>query len=151
MPPRKWKYDDDDNQIVTIHERKSVRPALQQRDIDTSADVPDVIYFRLPDGTLQAVKTSDDISIGRHSRPEDPSVVIDFEPFDGHQNGISRQHAMIKLVRDLLILVDLDSINGTFVNGERAAPLRRYQLYDGDELTFGRLNVQLHYYKKVSS
>jgi pSer/pThr/pTyr-binding forkhead associated (FHA) protein len=41
--------------------------------------------------------------------------------------------------------VDLDSINGTFVNNRRALPTKRYALMDGDEITVGRLKLTIRY------
>ncbi len=56
--------------------------------------------------------------------------------------GISRRHSEIRVTSDGPHLVssirDLDSTNGTFVNGERISGMR---LEDGDRITVGRTNV----------
>ena len=62
--------------------------------------------------------------------------------------GVSRHHAMIKLVKDNLVLVDVASSNGTFVNGHRAMPTNRYNLVDGDTLTVGRLTLQIRFHRR---
>lgn len=139
-------YQDDDNKVVTIAERKSLRPALPQRDNETT-DVPSLVYFVMPDGIYKPVLTSQDISIGRKPREEDPAVTVDFEVYEGHSLGVSRQHALIKLVKGSLTLVDLDSINGTYINGHRISPIRRYSLQDGDKLSFGKITIQLMFYR----
>lgn len=141
-------YRDEDNKIVTIHERKDVRPALEESRYKDQNIIPDVIYFELPDGTLQEVKTDQNISIGRHSRSEDPPVVIDLEDYDGHSMGVSRHHAMLRVVRNNLVLVDLDSINGTYINGKKAAPAKRYAIHDGDALMIGRIKLHVWFYKR---
>lgn len=49
--------------------------------------------------------------------------------------SISRQHARISLVGGQFILEDLDSANGTFVNGQQVS--KKWQLGDGAEIQFG--------------
>lgn len=58
---------------------------------------------------------------------------------------ISRQHARVAPERDGFVVYDLNSANGTFVNG---APVRRQQLEPGNVVAFGplafRLELQAH-------
>ena len=53
--------------------------------------------------------------------------------------GISRHHAMISMHHDHLELEDMDSSNGTFVNGERI--LERHKLEDGDLIGVGSVEL----------
>ncbi len=46
--------------------------------------------------------------------------------------GVSRRHAVIRMVGDSAVIEDLGSANGTFVGGER---ITRRDLKDGDEIT----------------
>lgn len=50
----------------------------------------------------------------------------------------SRQHASIDLQGDTWIISDLDSANGTFVNGER---IRERALRPGDEIRVGDTRI----------
>ena len=64
--------------------------------------------------------------------------------------SISAQHAEISLEFDdqdekLFFLTDLDSANGTFVNGERLAPDERRQLDDMDSIRLGPV-VKLQFF-----
>ncbi|MDI3381536.1 FHA domain-containing protein [Xenophilus aerolatus] len=61
---------------------------------------------------------------------------------------VSRRHAVIERVDDGHILTDLDSLNGTFVNG---APLRirSHRLRHGDSVTLGR--CQLRFLQKAGT
>jgi pSer/pThr/pTyr-binding forkhead associated (FHA) protein len=59
---------------------------------------------------------------------EQADVVID-DP------GVSRRHAVIRPVQDGLEIEDLDSLNGTWVNGRRIATATR--LAPGDRVTLG--------------
>jgi hypothetical protein len=52
--------------------------------------------------------------------------------------GISRRHAQIQLDAGHAVLNDLDSTNGTFVDGER---VRSAPLTDGSQITMGRTRI----------
>lgn len=54
---------------------------------------------------------------------------------------VSRRHAVIERVDDGHLLTDLDSLNGTFVNG---APLRirSHRLRHGDSVSIGRCELR---------
>ena len=51
--------------------------------------------------------------------------------------GLSRRHFRISMDRRWAWLEDLNSTNGTFVNGERLVPYRARQLRAGDEIAAG--------------
>jgi len=52
--------------------------------------------------------------------------------------GVSRHHAEIRVEDGEVVLVDLGSTNGTFVNGQ---PVRRVILTDGTRVTLGRTTL----------
>jgi Protein of unknown function (DUF3662)/FHA domain len=52
--------------------------------------------------------------------------------------GVSRHHAEIRVEDGDVVLVDLGSTNGTFVNGQ---PIRRVSLTDGTRVTLGRTTL----------
>jgi hypothetical protein len=52
--------------------------------------------------------------------------------------GVSRHHAELRLEDGDVVLVDLGSTNGTFVNGQ---PVRRVLLTDGTRVTLGRTTL----------
>jgi hypothetical protein len=52
--------------------------------------------------------------------------------------GVSRHHAELRVEDGQVVLVDLGSTNGTFVNGE---PVRRVTLTDGTQVTLGRTTL----------
>ncbi|HEV8409733.1 MAG TPA: trypsin-like peptidase domain-containing protein [Gemmatimonadaceae bacterium] len=69
------------------------------------------------------------ISIGRH-----PLNDLRFDP--ERDPDASSKHAEIRILGERATLHDLDSTNGTFVNGHRIAGERA--LFDGDLISFGR-------------
>lgn len=52
--------------------------------------------------------------------------------------GVSRHHAEIRVEGPEIVLVDLGSTNGSFVNGQ---PIRRVTLVDGSRVTMGRTTL----------
>lgn len=52
--------------------------------------------------------------------------------------GVSRHHAELRVEDGQVVLVDLGSTNGTFVNGQ---PVRRVGLSDGTHVTLGRTTL----------
>jgi hypothetical protein len=52
--------------------------------------------------------------------------------------GVSRHHAELRVEDSQVVLVDLGSTNGTFVNGQ---PVRRVTLTDGTNVTLGRTTL----------
>jgi pSer/pThr/pTyr-binding forkhead associated (FHA) protein len=52
--------------------------------------------------------------------------------------GVSRHHAELRVEDGQVVLVDLGSTNGTFVNGQ---PVRRVVLVDGTNVTLGRTTL----------
>jgi hypothetical protein len=55
--------------------------------------------------------------------------------------GVSRHHSELRVEDGQVVLVDLGSTNGTFVNGQ---PVRRVLLTDGTTVTLGRTTMIFH-------
>jgi len=55
--------------------------------------------------------------------------------------SVSRRHARLTVDSGRLMVEDLASAAGTFINGERLAPNIRYLVDDGAELRFGDLDA----------
>jgi pSer/pThr/pTyr-binding forkhead associated (FHA) protein len=62
---------------------------------------------------------------------ESPEIAIEWD------DAISRRHAHVIQRDGLFFLVDLDSKNGTFLNGEQLAPQSPIALKSGDEIVVG--------------
>jgi pSer/pThr/pTyr-binding forkhead associated (FHA) protein len=68
---------------------------------------------------------------------------IDLGPFDAYKQGVSRIHAELLLKPEGLFIIDLDSANGTVVNGNRIEAVTAVQLRHGDLIQLGGLDLQL--------
>ncbi len=74
-------------------------------------------------------------------------VGLDLNPYGAYQGGVSRKHAQITLDDGALYLEDLDSTNGTRINGFQLEPNIQYRLRSGDELEFARVYMTVHFEK----
>jgi hypothetical protein len=70
---------------------------------------------------------------------------LDFSAFNAAAQGMSQVHAAFVYRDDMLFIEDLNSANGTRINGLTIRPGRSYRLRSGDELEFGsfRLSARL--------
>ena len=76
------------------------------------------------------------ISIGRASltlgRDKNSGICIE-------SRGVSRRHAKLSRQREAIVVEDLGSANGTFINGDRLMPYFPAILNDGDALQVGQV------------
>lgn len=89
--------------------------------------------FPIADGT---------VILGRNSSSLNVKNDIDLTKLDV-KKIISRRHAMIQRKDNDFLLHDLDSRNGTFVNGERLSSAQPHILAPGDVIVFGTDGVKL--------
>jgi len=89
----------------------------------------------------------DEIVIGR--KAETSSLVseafFDLAPRGGYARGISRRHAVIQRTEHGYQILDLGSANGTWLNDERLAPHKNYQLASGSHLRLGSMRLFILY------
>jgi pSer/pThr/pTyr-binding forkhead associated (FHA) protein len=64
---------------------------------------------------------------------------VDLTPYDAQDLGVSRLHAAIERSRGTLLLVDLGSSNGTYLNGVRIPPHEARVLRHNDVICLGKL------------
>ena len=81
--------------------------------------------------------------IGRADSTTEEQPDLDLSPHDAYRHGISRQHAVLIPTTEALFLVDLDSTNGTWVNGGYLEPGHRHTLTPGDRVEFGLLKLRV--------
>ncbi len=85
------------------------------------------------------------IRVGRDSSETGDFPELDLTVENGVELGVSRLHATIQWSNHGLVLIDLDSTNGTFLNNYRLPSKRPYPLRSGDEIRFGELLIHVFY------
>jgi predicted component of type VI protein secretion system len=79
--------------------------------------------------------------VGRRGRDWRLAPDLDLGPLD-RRHTVSRRHAQLSCDGNAVYLRDLDSTNGTAVNGERLPPMSAIRVRDGDQLTFAGVDVR---------
>jgi pSer/pThr/pTyr-binding forkhead associated (FHA) protein len=77
----------------------------------------------------------------------DPASVVFPEIYltndNGLEKGVSRRHARILKREGTVVVEDLGSINGTFINSKRLAPYLPEVLHHGDQLQLVKLLIEV--------
>jgi len=97
-----------------------------------------------PAGTTTPIAVTEDkeFILGRET-PGASEKIVDLTKLDGFAMGVSRRHAMIRASDKGYSLIDLNSSNGTWLNGQILVPTITYDLPSGS-------NIQLGYLKLVA-
>jgi hypothetical protein len=83
--------------------------------------------------------------LGRLDPSSDVFPDVDLTSDDGLEHGVSRRHARILNREGSVVVEDLGSINGTFVNGKRLAPYLPGVLHHGDRIQIGQLIITVEF------
>lgn len=97
------------------------------------------------DETPILVQIRNEVILGRLSQVDDTCTYLNLVPYGAEDAGVSRRHARLLRDEDLLYVMDLNSTNGTRLNGEVLPASVEQRLRDGDELTLGRLKVSVFF------
>jgi pSer/pThr/pTyr-binding forkhead associated (FHA) protein len=113
-----------------------IRAATALHDLALPADAPHRALLQVVDGVTREASYA--LDAGEHVIGRSGLSSIHLP-----QAGVSRTHARILQEGDAYVVEDLDSTNGTYVNGERIDGRRR--LRGGDRIDVGRLvTFRLH-------
>jgi pSer/pThr/pTyr-binding forkhead associated (FHA) protein len=116
-------------------------PPLTQEELETAV-TPHHITIVIPSSRRRLqLELHDVINVGRADTESTPE--LDLSQDDGAEKGVSRLHARIKSVKKGIVLIDLESTNGTTLNTYRLPPNQPYPLKNGDEIRFGDLLLHI--------
>lgn len=97
--------------------------------------------------TTVGLEVKGEVILGRADPMANQRPDLDLTPYGGQETGVSRRH--IAISRDdekrVLFVEDLNSTNGTRLNGFWLDAGRRYRLRDGDRLELGDLTITLRF------
>ncbi|MBZ0298794.1 MAG: FHA domain-containing protein [Anaerolineae bacterium] len=81
--------------------------------------------------------------VGRIDKNGDIQPDLDLGPYGAEQAGVSRRHVSLHGDDRALYATDLNSGNGTFINGARLEADKPYLLKQEDELRLGRMKIDV--------
>ena len=95
------------------------------------------ISLPIPQGSTEAI-------IGREDPASNIFPEIDLDPYGGHEAGVGRQHARLVIEAGQVCMIDLSSVNGSYINHKKSIPGQPQPIQDGDEIRLGRLVLIYH-------
>ena len=94
-------------------------------------------------GQILPLAERTEFTLGRSAEGQPIVPDVDLSSYNAYANGVSRLHAAIKLVNKRIVVVDLGSSNGTYLNGVRLSPYIETPVSHGDLIFLGKLKIQL--------
>jgi len=104
-----------------------------------------VIHIRDAPNPIVINMITEEIQFGRSDQASGTKPTVDLSSHGGLEKGVSRLHASIRRGEGVISLVDLDSSNGTFLNGQRLISHQPRILRDGDEVRMGKLIMHIYF------
>jgi hypothetical protein len=127
-----------DEQIASELTRKSLRP-----EVESSPPNSWISLHLMDSGKILPLASRNEFTLGRLSEGQPIMPDIDLTPYQAYASGVSRLHSVVKRDGDRVLVMDLGSSNGTYVNGRRINPHVEEALNHGDILALGKLKIQV--------
>ena len=121
------------------------RERLLHMDSTMPSSNPIVVYIRNAPEPL-AISRSGQVIFGRLDETgESDNPDVDLSEFGADDLGVSRLH--LELNADVMppTVMDLDSYNGSFLNGQKLMPHKAFPIQSSDEVRLGRIVLRLFY------
>lgn len=94
-------------------------------------------------GKILPLASRSEFTLGRLSEGQPIMPDIDLTPYQAYASGVSRLHAVVKRDANRVMVMDLGSSNGTYLNGRRLNPHMEESLNHGDIVALGKLKIQI--------
>lgn len=119
-------------------------PALDSTPKQTNISAADCVALIFSTSTLNvSLKCGDEIMLGRLHPTNKIQPQVDLTERGGGLYGVSRLHAALRRNDDSWWIEDLDSSNGTWVDGERVAPFCAVRLNARSKVMLANLEVEI--------
>lgn len=89
------------------------------------------------------IRLQDKLVLGRYDSETDTSPDVSLDDYAATELGVSRRHAAITVEEDGVKVMDLNSANATYINGQKLIAYQSRILRDGDELCLGKLVLRV--------
>ncbi|MBI5824427.1 MAG: protein kinase [Chloroflexi bacterium] len=121
--------------------KKAWLPNATPKDVSSTTLESSNVATLLADNGKVFPLSEGEIVLGRNSATKNVKNDIDLSDLD-IKKIVSRRHATVKHENNDFILYDLESRNGTFINGERLSSKQPHTLASGDVIEFGSGGVK---------
>ena len=94
-----------------------------------------------PPATL-SVPNLPELIVGRSDPQSNSYPDVDLGPYGGLDLGVSRRHFRMSRAGDQFYVEDLNSVNGTVVNGQRIPSHNLHPMRSGDQIALGKMELR---------
>ena len=94
-------------------------------------------------GQMLPLSDRNEFTLGRVSEGQPIMPDIDLSPYQAYGSGVSRLHAVLKRDGNRIVVMDLGSSNGTYLNAKRLNPNVEQVIKHGDVIALGKLKIQI--------
>ncbi len=123
-------------------EQASVEPRIRDKHVGV-LDRPNIALYVGDNETPNIVPLTHDLVLGRAGSTDMEPGSVDLSPYGAIDSGVSRRHAMLRRLGPDIVLLDLESTNGTWLNGVQLKAHQPVTIRSGDRLLLGRLMIQV--------
>lgn len=104
-----------------------------------------IIDIRLPKLNKSfRIRLDNRLIVGRTDHTNETNAPdVDLSTYQAEDQGVSRQHLKLHVEDDQLVITDLNSGNGTFLNGKQLEPNKPYPIKHDDALKLGNLETTI--------
>jgi len=127
-----------DEQIETELKKKGARPEAPAIPANSWLSL-----HLMDSGKILPLASRNEFTLGRLSEGQPIMPDIDLTPYQAYASGVSRLHAVVKRDMNRVMVMDLGSSNGTYLNGRRLNPHTEESLNHGDIVALGKLKIQV--------
>lgn len=104
------------------------------------------VRLRIPSHqAMVSLAVNNQLTIGRNDPVSKFYPDLDLTPYGGIENGVGRRHMRLFAQTGQLLAEDLDSTNGTYLNGRRLPAKQSYPVNNHSELRLGSLVIQVEW------
>jgi len=135
-----------------LHSESPSQPGLSQLPAitsDTALDSESVLILACETDQRRFVVDArhTTLLLGRNDRKSRLFVDVDLTGESGQAHSVSRRHARVHFLNGRYLLEDLESLNGTYLNGRKLTPYLQEVLHEGDEVKLGSLVLRVSFNK----
>jgi hypothetical protein len=133
--------------VTTNAFKKSPSDALRsangyQKNVPVSVNAWITLHV-MDSGQLLPITDRNEFTLGRIAEGQPIMPDIDLSPYKAYENGVSRLHVVIRQRGTKILVMDLGSANGSYLNGQRLTPNLEEPLRHSDVLALGKLRLQI--------
>lgn len=139
------KFGNDANALTCMHCGSALdliftKSVMADKGGQYAAPVHGMAFYFAGSATQIAIATDEEFILGRKAEG-DAEPMVDLTYPDGFAMGVSRRHAKVRSTPEGYLITDLNSSNGTWLDGKILAPSQPVELPSGGTVQLGRLKL----------